>query len=372
MTGRTGYGENILMVKTDPDGNMEWSRYLSRKDHILSSYSMKKAEEGSILITGYTETGPPYSFHPFVIKLSARGNIHWSREYFQHAGNFSTINDVEFTPQGYLFHSYNAGYTVIFETDTSGIILWNTLYDLPTNYLIEGTVPRIIKTYDQAFVFINQNDYWLNHVVKIDTTGAVLWAREMMIDPVDIFETESSEYFVAGNRLEIAMPLEEARNSCVGSAGFIQIDSTGKGEDCVNEIIVGISETSLTEQTFSFSSSPAGGSQNTPNLEIHSEITYNIEEGCAFDESGGSVDIQPEDLIRIYPNPTTGILNLELETINYGRIILMNYLGQIIYEAFLHEWKTVIDLNTLPDGIYLYRIDFGDNSFIHGKIAICK
>jgi hypothetical protein len=60
-----------------------------------------------------------------------------------------------------------------------------------------------------------------------------------------------------------------------------------------------------------------------------------------------------EDL-KIYPNPTNGILNLEVE--NGSRIKVINVLGELVKEEELKSIKQDIDISNLKNGIYFLQV----------------
>ena len=83
------------------------------------------------------------------------------------------------------------------------------------------------------------------------------------------------------------------------------------------------------------------------------------------------------DGVRIFPNPTTGSLTLELKTgtTQYTHWKIFNALGKAIYESppfqFTDAWTGKIELADTPSGIYALNIWLG-NKRISKKIEIRK
>jgi hypothetical protein len=71
---------------------------------------------------------------------------------------------------------------------------------------------------------------------------------------------------------------------------------------------------------------------------------------------------------KLYPNPTTGTLTIELPGGQGGSMALYNLLGQNVYQATLAAGQTTLALN-LPPGLYLYRIGSG-NQATNGKLLV--
>ena len=62
---------------------------------------------------------------------------------------------------------------------------------------------------------------------------------------------------------------------------------------------------------------------------------------------------------KIYPNPTTGILTIEIPGIKDAQLSVMNITGQVQFQSVINE-KSDLDLHTLSKGIYLLRIQTKD------------
>jgi len=71
--------------------------------------------------------------------------------------------------------------------------------------------------------------------------------------------------------------------------------------------------------------------------------------------------------IKIYPNPTNGIVNIQGK--NIQEIELINSRGQIIKQMEFEEGRLIIDLSQQPKGIYFVKATV-DNSIVIKKIVI--
>ena len=69
---------------------------------------------------------------------------------------------------------------------------------------------------------------------------------------------------------------------------------------------------------------------------------------------------------KIYPNPTTGILNIEVE--NGSRIKVINVLGELVKEEELKSIKESIDISNLKNGIYFLQVFDRDKLIATTKI----
>ena len=66
---------------------------------------------------------------------------------------------------------------------------------------------------------------------------------------------------------------------------------------------------------------------------------------------------KPKEIVQIFPNPTTGIFNIQLLGVSgKSSVEVYNMLGKEVESEKLKVESTEIDLSNQPAGIYLYRI----------------
>ena len=67
------------------------------------------------------------------------------------------------------------------------------------------------------------------------------------------------------------------------------------------------------------------------------------------------------NIINTYPNPSTGILNIELaENVN-STVSIINILGEVVYSQTKNTKTFTFDLANQPNGIYFVRVTTGNN-----------
>jgi hypothetical protein len=75
-------------------------------------------------------------------------------------------------------------------------------------------------------------------------------------------------------------------------------------------------------------------------------------------------DVVNQHEIKIYPNPTKGILNVKipLDDENVMTIQVLSLNGSLLQENIVTNEMTIIDLSNRPSGLYILRIRGGDDS----------
>jgi len=77
----------------------------------------------------------------------------------------------------------------------------------------------------------------------------------------------------------------------------------------------------------------------------------------------GFGDDPANDLVKLFPNPTTGQLTLECDINGSKTIQVMNAIGEVVYDrSNVENNRLQIDIGDQPDGIYFVRIIMKDSN----------
>ena len=131
LAGNTGLylvQSNILIIKTDIQGNMEWNQTYQRRE-LSGANSLVKTIDGGYAIAGYLS-------HDFwLIKIDQTGNPEWNQTYSksEDAEAYSLVitSDGGYTLAGTISSYVGQQADIdswIIKTDASGNIMWNQTY----------------------------------------------------------------------------------------------------------------------------------------------------------------------------------------------------------------------------------------------------
>ncbi len=86
--------------------------------------------------------------------------------------------------------------------------------------------------------------------------------------------------------------------------------------------------------------------------------------------TGVSENKGDEKNLAIFPNPTSGILNIDLEILNEGKatIQILNTLGEVLNTEDISLQNPTLNIEHLPNGIYFLKITGNNNTNITKKI----
>jgi len=76
-----------------------------------------------------------------------------------------------------------------------------------------------------------------------------------------------------------------------------------------------------------------------------------------------STEEMDSETICLFPNPTTGLINILLP--QTGKIEILNPQGLVINDFRVNAGKTELDLSSLPKGFYYVKISCDDRQFNH-------
>ncbi|MEJ2240591.1 MAG: hypothetical protein P8Y18_00380 [Candidatus Bathyarchaeota archaeon] len=203
-------GSDCWMVKTDSEGNMEWSKTLSGRQ-VDSAFSVIETSDGDLVVLckEYTQNAN-YAFVSLT-KMNSLGNIEWKQSYEGTFGNycFSLIETsdgkIAFTCPNYLFDSGGGDFWLV-KMSKEGNVELNKTYGGS-----EKDVPySLIETSDGGFALAGSTesfghgntDYWL---VKTDPEGEMEWSR-FYGEPeheicYSLIQASDGGYLLAGNEL---------------------------------------------------------------------------------------------------------------------------------------------------------------------------
>jgi hypothetical protein len=347
----TGTNSDVLLVRTDSLGNMEWSNYYGDEDWWESPASIAQLPGGDFLvgITKQTLLINNFENDAGLIKIDSLGNKKWLKYYNGPFENRQAI--VELANDGnYLVGScygewqeyvdYPWQKVWLFKTDTAGNVLWDKKYgekpftgwcaSIEENengdIILGGTAYYLDEYGDKAWIFKADQDgdsIWMRHYLHYPEWINELWDFRICSDHGIIFAGQTW------------MP-EEYQVIWVMKLDSIACDSAGCDTTVWIREVLGI---------------------ETPRHEG----------------------------MELWPNPCRETLNLQIsmpdalkslsdEGVNY-EIIVVDFLGrQVISEpvVFKRAGSWQIDVSSLPTGIYMAILIEEQDVVSGGKFMIVR
>jgi hypothetical protein len=380
MTGYIYYNTapnyRIFVAKLDSTGNQQWSNIITLGNFANYPHSIKQTPDSGYILTGYMEIyNVNYYAYSFLLKLSNTGTISWANKYELNTSSMIVGNDVMITNNGYLVYQASYNGLVMMQTDFLGNILWNKSYNQYSQYNLGNPTPKLHKTYDGGYVFVNNGDQLGGGIlIKTDSLGNYLWSKILMYASIDVIEAKDSGLFMVGNG-----PMHGVGPITVYSPqiGIIKTDSLGNANNCLypQNVVSSFDTIIATSTTFTTVSNGTIAAI----YPVINTIVLNSDSGCVSFLGGIPESPSNKTEISVYPNPNDGYFTLiyNLSSIIYNshpQFLIFDITGRKVYTTNLSgtEGTQTISVPDLSNGIYYWEMISDKGIEGKGKIAVIK
>ena len=336
---------DIFIVKYDASGNMLWAT--SAEDGLFNDdgRSLSTDASGNVFIAGYfasptitfgttTLTNTNSSWDIFIVKYDSSGNVLWAKS----AGGTA----------------YDIGNSV--STDAIGNVFMTGIYYSPT---ITFGITTLTNANNVADIFI----------VKYDASGNVLWAKSAEGTWYDLSYGVCTDVignvFITGAFYSPTITFGTTTLTNVNAANdifIVKYDASG------NVLWAKSAGGTGYDEGYAVSTDASGnvfltGNFGSPNINFGTTTLTNTDTTGSFrdifiaklDGTTGTNDIKNAN-IKIYPNPTNNIINIEGLTKNENNTIqIFDVQGKLVITKNISE-KGTIDLSELNKGVYVIKI----------------
>ncbi len=214
---------NIQLIKTMTDGTLQWEKIYSYPGNRSLATWMEHTSDNGYIITGRTNQDliwPPDSNNILLLKTDDSGNVQWSKIFDTGKDDLGYCVQ-QTTDGGYVVSGFHdsvplslAGttYAILLKTDANGNLLWEKKYEFAVRDLDTGeSFPWVVKqTSDGGYVLTGTTagshaaDLY---VIRTDLNGNVVWAKSYEHDftnfrfslGLDIIENSAGDFIIAGS-----------------------------------------------------------------------------------------------------------------------------------------------------------------------------
>jgi len=395
-------GVDCWIVKLDAIGNIQWQKSLggTSYDEALSIYP---TADGGYVIAGYTYSNNGdvvgrydtlYNDY-WIVKLNTKGDIQWQK-CLGGTGNDMAYSIHPTTDDGYIVAGWsvsnnsdtagNYGDCYVVKLDTAGNIQWQKFLGGTGNDIAYSICPTTDGGYIVAGAsWSNDSDATGNHgdadcwIVKLDAIGNIQWQKFLGGTGDDIaysiHPTTDGGYVIAG--WSFSTNGDVTGNHGGADCYVIKLDTAGniQWQKCLGG-------TAGDEALSIYPTADGGyviaGWSSSTDADVIGHHGMNLYNDCWVVKLASSpIGAEKENIsssyikVYIYPNPFTDFIVIDSgnKTVD---IKLINISGQIVLEKNLQQGKNclVSEINTIPAGFYILRIQDADNIF--SKIMVKK
>ena len=277
-------GGDILLIKTDANGNVQWAKTYGGTDDDYAS-SVQQTSDGGYILAGTTWSFGAGWSDIFLIKTDANGNVQWAKTYgeagYDLASSVQQTSDGGYILAGYTY-SFGAGNgdILLIKTDANGNVQWAKTYggtDDDRAYSVQQTSDGgyIVAGYTASFGAGGLDIF----LIKTDASGNLQWAKTYGEKSGDyassVQQTSDGGYIVAGETYPNVFLIKTDANGDIGSCSIVSSAIPTLG---IISPIVDVASPSVSSPSLSVNS--VSPTDTSPSLMILIPCPSTISESC--------------------------------------------------------------------------------------------
>jgi hypothetical protein len=345
-----------IIIKSNTAGDTLWTKGFGGT-HI---YSIQQTNDGGYIIGGDYNNGNQYV--GVIVKINANGKMVWSKQF----GTNVKVQSVQQKSNGeyiaILIDVYPISNAYLLHIDGNGTFLWSKEFKVTD-------IKSLKQTKDAGFVIVGtttigkSNDIYL---LKTDSNGTG------NCNAVSYLMSSASGLNPYGTGLKIT----SASLTTGYFSGYVNSPSTSDSTICSNISLVATTNstnsinitsnttwTASSDQTW-LTLSIASGNGNKITTEARTAlVTIQTPNGVqivtvtqAGTSTTGIVEVNNNNL-TIFPNPATNTIVIDIPlTTKESNISIFDINGRELIKQLVGTSKTVINISTLPRGIYFVKV----------------
>lgn len=196
------YKKNILLIKTDANGDTLWTRTFGKGDNNSGNF-VRQTNDGGYIIAGWAYYDSSYESDILLIKTDSNGDTSWVKT-FGVSGDDEAYCVQQTTDHGYIIAGWTEyGYGIddiwLIKTDSLGDTLWTKIFSAGPN---EEEGRSVQQTLDGGYIITgtkHTNDIWL---IKTNASGDTVWTRTYGgsgdEEGFSVQQTSDSGYIIGG------------------------------------------------------------------------------------------------------------------------------------------------------------------------------
>jgi len=202
-TGSFGSGlTDAVLIKIDSIGNLNWSKTYGSAGGDVGVYAEQTFDGGYILGGTYDYSAPAWNGSFYLIKTNAIGDTIWTKIYSENASDVFR-SAMQTSDSGFILTGISDGSTLVIKTDQFGVALWSKVY---TSTLSQTSLDgnRVVQTTDNGFALCGEIATGVPDlfVIRLNIYGDTIWVRTMNGSGADyangIYENSNNGFLVGG------------------------------------------------------------------------------------------------------------------------------------------------------------------------------
>lgn len=414
-TGGSSNPYDIIIVKYDPSGNVLWAKSpkgsyqdfansitvdSNNNTYVVGSFDSPTLNLGTTSLTN--AGGPGGNPDLFIVKYDPSGNILWAQRgddsysgarsvtvdasdnvyvvgnFYGSSMTFGTINLINSNGNNDVFIvKYDASGTVLWAKSAGGLgqdFAYSVSVDANGNSYIAGSFESATMNFGTTSTLTNANSGGNSadiFIAEYDVSGNLLYAKSAG------GVSDDYAYSVAVNTNNNAYAVGYFRSTSIsfGNNTLTNASNVGKYDMFIVKLAAVLSsQPTISASGLILTSSSTTGNQwyldgniipgaTSQNYTATQNGDYTvIANGSAASAPysittiTGIAENSFENVLKIYPNPTGGVINLQINQTKNTQIKIYNVLGECVYQNITSSSTVQIDLTSQSNGIYSIQV----------------
>ncbi len=363
--GNSNILDHAFIINTDSMGNLKLAKYFSNPSG-GGAFVKQTVDSGFIIGFNFDSCGAT------VAKLDSSGNIQWCKSYIRPRAMLSDAlvnNDGTFMLCGLTDSVFSNGKLFFMKIASNGTVLWTKGFDGPDPYHFITGLPHLTKTRDGNIAVVASKlseiyNYSSLELLKLNSSGDTLWTNAIggpnySVYQMYIYNTSDNGFLVSGT-IDGSFPL---------TTGVLFLYKT---DSLFNTSCVNYHEPILMTPLFPTDSNVVltsidggyGYPINIGTLNIAPTTTY---DDCLY--TGVRNLNSATRQLNVHPNPTTGVLTMEVEgpLMSDCYFSVYDHTGRLVFQRMLYTEKEKIEVDLSPYGKGLYLVEFTEKEQVSVK-----
>lgn len=364
-----GFTWKGYLTKHDSNGNLMWTKVFNSSGDVF--YGMAETSDGGYIITGSTGTNSFGSSDIWLVKTDSNGDTLWTAQYgrITEDAGWAVIQTLDggYAITGDMHRDTitpGAHNTVLLKTDSQGNMQWTKLF---------GSNPGaevgydLLQMPDSGYLVLGNSDFYGAGaedilLVRADASGNLKWAKTFG----DTLKDDGWQIRKTNNGYVIAAATENFSANGMWDAYILSLDSAFA--DSCNSISVPVQEDIPFVQQKRGAVITTGGTSGNPGTIVNT-VTLGIFDPC-FVVSVANLT-ENESFLTVYPNPSFGKFSFSSAGMKITDLKIYNLLGEIVRAHALQQPLPYVEIKLdIPSGIYLYQLQFDTGILKSGKIVV--
>lgn len=359
---------DIYLVRTDVNGDLLWAKAIGGVTEERAA-TVQQTNDGGFIVAGYTTSFGSVGPDAYVVKTDDNGNVEWSKTYNGPGGEF--VNSIlQTTDGGYILTGNAVNFTTtgldifLIKTDSAGTVLWSRFFTHTYNF---GN--SVKQTNDGGYVITGASYVSVANgqdacLIKTDNNGDILWTNAFGGTGGDagtsVQQTNDGGYIIAG------------KTASFGTGFFYLVKTDNIGNSGCNQVPMSIITNNSLVSELTVTSAVYSGGTVTPFTTLAGSGT--VVNAICFT---GIKELTSDHSFLISPNPSSGDFTITTENkIKKGVVQVLNVTGTTIFEEEIFN-SSAIEIHlkashrtggNISSGIYFVKVFDGEKQYIRKLI----